>query len=140
MDAVWAHAQDLAQYALEQMRLVHDLEIYGPPVGCDFNGFRCKRSPWLAGCDDCVGRRRYHNVPLARLERSDGHGAGALPVVRRHQGQGCTGYRACDGERGRYDHKSCEGPYARGPNDRAGHVSCIPHEHAGGRSIYVHGA
>ena len=31
--------------------------------------------------------------------------------------------------------KSGEGPYARGPNDRAGHVSYIPHEHAGGRSI-----
>src|SRR5205823_440630 len=30
MDAVWAHAQDLVQYALEQMRQVHDLELYGP--------------------------------------------------------------------------------------------------------------
>lgn len=39
---------------------------------------------------------------------------------------------------GRYDHKSCEGPYVRGPNDCAGNVSCIPHEHAGGRSIHVH--
>jgi hypothetical protein len=61
-----------------------------------------------------------------------GNGKPILPLVSRHQGQGCTGYGACDGERGRYDHKSCEGPYARGPNDRAGHVSCIPHEHAGG--------
>ena len=31
-----------------------------------------------------------------------------------------------------------KGPYTRGPNDRAGHVSCIPHEPAGGRSLDVH--
>jgi cysteine desulfurase/selenocysteine lyase len=30
MDAVWAHEQDLVRYALEQMRQVHDLELYGP--------------------------------------------------------------------------------------------------------------
>src|SRR5713101_6028984 len=33
----------------------------------------------------------HHNVPHARLERENGHRAGALPVGSRHQGQGCRG-------------------------------------------------